>query len=55
MFFFQNYNKSRIHSYRGVKDVVIFLDNKPIFKGEIAKACGGILGGIHHFGDVSVQ
>ncbi|XP_018566362.1 protein KIAA0556-like [Anoplophora glabripennis] len=46
-----NYNKSRIHSYRGVKDIVIFLDNKPIFKGEIAKACGGILGGIHHFGD----
>ncbi|KAJ8926520.1 hypothetical protein NQ314_021122 [Rhamnusium bicolor] len=46
-----NYNKSRIHSYRGVRDVVIFLDNKPIFKGEIAKACGGILGGIHHFGD----
>ncbi|KAJ8916124.1 hypothetical protein NQ315_004491 [Exocentrus adspersus] len=46
-----NYNKSRIHSYRGVKDIVIFLDSKPIFKGEIAKACGGILGGIHHFGD----
>ncbi|XP_060521612.1 katanin-interacting protein-like isoform X2 [Cylas formicarius] len=46
-----NYNKSRIHSYRGVKDIVIFLDGVPIFKGEIAKACGGILGGIHHFGD----
>ncbi|KAJ8953940.1 hypothetical protein NQ318_019182 [Aromia moschata] len=46
-----NYNKSRIHSYRGVRDIVIFLDHKPIFKGEIAKACGGILGGVHHFGD----
>nr|CAH7727082.1 unnamed protein product [Callosobruchus chinensis] len=46
-----NYNKSRIHSYRGVRDMVMFLDNRPIFKGEIAKACGGILGGVHHFGD----
>ncbi|RZB39056.1 hypothetical protein BDFB_007145 [Asbolus verrucosus] len=46
-----NYNKSRIHSYRGVRDVVIFLDDTPIFKGEIAKACGSILGGIHAFGD----
>ncbi|KAJ8975304.1 hypothetical protein NQ317_011646 [Molorchus minor] len=46
-----NYNKSRIHSYRGVRDILIFLDDMPIFKGEIAKACGGILGGIHHFGD----
>lgn len=24
-----------------------------IFKGEIAKACGGILGGVDAFGDVS--
>lgn len=31
-----NYNKNRIHSYRGAKDVVISFDDKsPIFKGEI--------------------
>ncbi|XP_069124311.1 katanin-interacting protein-like isoform X2 [Argopecten irradians] len=46
-----NYNKSRIHSYRGVKDAVITLDNVPIFKGEIARACGGIEGGTEAFGD----
>ncbi|OTF82810.1 hypothetical protein BLA29_004604, partial [Euroglyphus maynei] len=32
-----NYNKSRIHSYRGVKFVIIQLDDKTIFCGEIAK------------------
>jgi hypothetical protein len=31
---------------------VMFLDDTPIFKGEIAKACGGMLGGIDAFGDV---
>ncbi|XP_076274965.1 protein KATNIP homolog isoform X2 [Rhynchophorus ferrugineus] len=46
-----NYNKSRIHSYRGVREVVMLLDDQLIFKGEIAKACGEILGGIHQFGD----
>ncbi|XP_056018588.1 protein KATNIP homolog isoform X4 [Ostrea edulis] len=46
-----NYNKSRIHSYRGAKDVVIQLDNNEIFKGEIARACGGIEGGTEAFGD----
>jgi hypothetical protein len=36
-----NYNKSRIHSYRGAKDVIITLDGKQvIFKGELAKAPG---------------
>jgi protein JBTS26 len=30
-----NFNKSRIHSYRGVKDAEIYLDEKCIFKGEI--------------------
>lgn len=50
---FQNYNKSRIHSYRGAKEVVIHLDNNVIFKGEIARACGGIEGGTEAFGDVS--
>ncbi|XP_031353180.1 protein KIAA0556-like isoform X2 [Photinus pyralis] len=46
-----NYNKSRIHSYRGVRHAVITLDDIPIFKGEIAKACGGMLGGVDAFGD----
>ncbi|XP_018326415.1 protein KIAA0556 homolog [Agrilus planipennis] len=46
-----NYNKSRIHSYRGVKDIIITLDTFEIFKGEIVKACGGILGGVDAFGD----
>lgn len=50
---FQNYNRSRIHSYRGVKEIIIFLDNVVIFKGEIARACGSITGSIHQFGDVS--
>lgn len=30
----------------------MLLDDVPIFKGEIAKACGGILGGVDAFGDV---
>ncbi|KAH1015955.1 hypothetical protein HUJ04_007255 [Dendroctonus ponderosae] len=46
-----NYNKSRIHSYRGAKDIVMLLDDELIFKGEIAKACGGIQGGLQNFGD----
>ncbi|XP_064613243.1 katanin-interacting protein-like isoform X2 [Liolophura sinensis] len=46
-----NYNKSRIHSYRGAKDVVMKLDGCVIFKGEIARACGGIEGGTEAFGD----
>lgn len=32
----------------------MYLDDKPIFKGEIAKACGGILGRVDAFGDVSI-
>ncbi|CAH2306798.1 Hypothetical predicted protein [Pelobates cultripes] len=39
-----NYNKSRIHSYRGIKDIEITLDNYKIFKGEIAKASGTLSG-----------
>ena len=35
-----NYNKSRIHSYRGARLVDINLDGKSIFKGEIRKAPG---------------
>ncbi|KAH9498867.1 hypothetical protein Btru_004902, partial [Bulinus truncatus] len=46
-----NYNKSRIHSFRGAKDVIITLDGVTIFKGEIARACGGIEGGTEAFGD----
>lgn len=38
-----NYNKSRIHSFRGAKDLEIFIDNSLIFKGEIQKAPGRIL------------
>ena len=53
IFLVQNYNKSRIHSYRGAKDVEILLDKKLIFKGEIARASGDIVGSSDAFGDVS--
>ncbi|XP_043465005.1 katanin-interacting protein-like isoform X2 [Leptopilina heterotoma] len=46
-----NYNKSRIHSYRGAKDIIILLDEIKIFDGEIARACGDIVGSIDSFGD----
>ncbi|XP_046378417.2 katanin-interacting protein-like isoform X2 [Haliotis rufescens] len=46
-----NYNKSRIHSYRGAKDVTMTLDKQVVFKGEIARACGGVEGGTEAFGD----
>lgn len=35
-----NYNKSRIHSYRGAKKITLRLDNHVIFTGEISKAPG---------------
>lgn len=35
-----NYNKSRIHSYRGVRRVAIELDGVSIFHGEVRKAPG---------------
>jgi hypothetical protein len=38
-----NYNKSRIHSYRGVRDMEMWLDQQLIFRGEIRRASGGIL------------
>uniref|UniRef100_A0A8C9PMX5 Katanin interacting protein n=1 Tax=Spermophilus dauricus TaxID=99837 RepID=A0A8C9PMX5_SPEDA len=44
-----NYNKSRIHSFRGVKDMVMWLDAQCIFDGEIAKASGTLTGGISPF------
>ncbi|KAM6155908.1 katanin-interacting protein [Rhynchocyon petersi] len=46
-----NYNKSRIHSFRGVKDITMLLDTQCIFKGEIAKASGTLTGAPEQFGD----
>ncbi|XP_078414458.1 katanin-interacting protein isoform X1 [Cetorhinus maximus] len=46
-----NYNKSRIHSFRGIKDVEILLNGKLIFRGEIAKASGTLNGALEQFGD----
>ena len=40
-----------IHSSRGARDVEIRLDGELIFKGEIARACGGMVGGVESFGD----
>ncbi|MCJ8729076.1 hypothetical protein PDJAM_G00012230 [Pangasius djambal] len=41
-----NYNKSRIHSFRGVRDVEMLLEGRRIFRGEIAKASGTLMGGV---------
>ncbi|XP_076332193.1 katanin-interacting protein-like isoform X3 [Tachypleus tridentatus] len=46
-----NYNKSRIHSFRGARLVDMTLDDRLIFRGEIKQACGGIQGGTEAFGD----
>ena len=35
-----NYNKNRIHSYRGVRYLQITLDDEIIFRGEIQRAAG---------------
>eukprot|EP00050_Salpingoeca_kvevrii_P000601 m.152057 g.152057 ORF g.152057 m.152057 type:complete len:806 (+) comp10159_c3_seq3:2678-5095(+) len=35
-----NYNESRIHSYRGARQVTMHLDQQCIFEGEIARAPG---------------
>ena len=40
-----NYNKSRIHSFRGAREVEMSLDGRCIFRGEIAKASGTLSGG----------
>ena len=37
-----NYNKSRIHSYRGARLLTCELDTKMIFRGEIQKAAGTV-------------
>ncbi|XP_018307585.1 protein KIAA0556 [Mycetomoellerius zeteki] len=46
-----NYNKSRIYSFRGAKDVIIKLNDIIIFYGEIAKASGDDMGSLDSFGD----
>ena len=38
-----NYNKNRIHSYRGARYIEISLDGTPIFKGEVRRAPGAVL------------
>jgi len=37
-----NYNKNRIHSSRGAREVAIWLDTKLIFMGEIERASGDL-------------
>ncbi|XP_033095303.1 protein KIAA0556-like [Anneissia japonica] len=46
-----NYNKSRIHSFRGVKNIEIALDESFIFKGEIERATGNLTSEQDSFGD----
>ncbi|XP_014661506.1 PREDICTED: uncharacterized protein KIAA0556-like isoform X2 [Priapulus caudatus] len=46
-----NYNKSRIHSYRGARYMEMTLNNDFIFKGEIERAWGGMADGTEAFGD----
>jgi hypothetical protein len=41
---FWNYNKSRTYSFRGARFVEISLDGSLVFKGEIARAQGGVTG-----------
>ena len=38
-----NYNKSRLHSTRGVRDLNVYLDDALIFQGEIRKATGDLV------------
>lgn len=38
-----NYNKSRIHSFRGAKLLTCHLDDKLIFRGEVQRAPGNTL------------
>lgn len=46
-----NYNKSRIHSHRGAREVTMTLDDDMIFCGEIRKASGTVSETIENFGD----
>lgn len=47
-----NYNKSRIHSSRGAREVEMLLDGELVFQGEIAQARGALSGGTEAFGEV---
>ncbi|XP_076816386.1 katanin-interacting protein-like [Clavelina lepadiformis] len=47
---FWNYNKSRIHSQRGARQVTITLDKASIFSGEIGRASGSVAAS-QSFGD----
>ncbi|GBP30129.1 Protein KIAA0556 homolog [Eumeta japonica] len=49
---YSNYNKSRIHSFRGVRLIQIRLDERVVFHGEVARASGDLTGPLHSFGDV---
>uniref|UniRef100_A0A8C1GUC4 KATNIP domain-containing protein n=1 Tax=Cyprinus carpio TaxID=7962 RepID=A0A8C1GUC4_CYPCA len=46
-----NYNKSRIHSFRGAREMEMSLDGRCVFRGEIAKASGTLSGALDQFGD----
>ena len=46
-----NYNKSRIHSYRGARYVEMKLDENYVFKGEIQRAVGTGAGEVRDDGD----
>ncbi|CAD8068559.1 unnamed protein product [Paramecium primaurelia] len=37
-----NYNKSRIHSFRGAKDISLYFDNQIVFRGDIKKGFGNM-------------
>ncbi|XP_021207298.1 katanin-interacting protein isoform X2 [Bombyx mori] len=47
-----NYNKSRIHSIRGIRLVQVKLDDQVVFHGEIARASGELTGHLSSFGDM---
>ncbi|XP_050347739.1 protein KATNIP homolog [Nymphalis io] len=49
-----NYNKSRIHSARGVRLVQIKFDDQVIFHGEIARSSGELKGPLPTFGDTII-
>ncbi|OON14104.1 hypothetical protein X801_10107 [Opisthorchis viverrini] len=35
-----NYNKSRVHTSRGAREIIMYMDDEPIFQGEIRRASG---------------
>ncbi|KAF5402655.1 hypothetical protein PHET_04086 [Paragonimus heterotremus] len=46
-----NYNKSRVHTSRGVREMIIYLDDEPIFQGELRRASGLESGGPDDFSE----